>query len=87
MGGRPILKGRRRGDRILLMPAGDEFHQLRSVEGQAVDVGQLESSGFFDLVLYHPEDGMLRLPIARWEKIAVEIPRAVSSLARRHPAR
>jgi len=78
-----ILKGRQRKKRILFKPNEAEFHQLRTGDAHFVDVADLESSGVFNLVLYHPEDGMIRVPIASWEKTAVEIPCAAMSLPTR----
>jgi hypothetical protein len=67
IGGNPILDGRA-ADRTLLSATRAPLLRLAPSPGHYVDPDALGGSGTFDLVLVHPGDGMVRVPIANWTK-------------------
>jgi hypothetical protein len=76
----PVLKGLRQKNSIVLMPVKGILRRIRAGESSYVDIHKLKSSGIIKLVLQHPEDGVVGVPIAKWEKTTVEIPLAEKSL-------
>jgi len=67
VGGSEILEGQA-ADRTLLSATRAPVLKLAPSAGHYVDPDALGGSGTLDLVLAHPGDGMVRVPIADWTK-------------------
>jgi hypothetical protein len=67
LGGSEILAGQA-GERTLLSATRAPVLKLAPSAGHYVDPDALGDSGTLDLVLAHPGDGMVRVPIADWTK-------------------
>ena len=65
---------------IWLTPMRGQFRYIRTTESGFVDVDELPESGLVHLVADHWQDGVVNVPIAVWEKSALEMPHAENPL-------
>jgi len=71
LGGHLILSGSvTNGEAVLGVDHG-KLLQVTAIQSEPFDVAALPQSGSVDLVLEHPQDGLIRIPLSRWKKAPI----------------
>ena len=85
--GVPLFESTVEGGEVAFRTVHSSVLQITAGESRPVDVEAMPDAGVVQLVFAHPEDGPLRIPIARWEKVPVRLPESSTPLAQRIPPR
>ncbi len=78
LGGKPVLQGKNgklvETEGLWLYPEGDHLRLPRAKVSGLVDLAALPEEGDVELVVEHWQDGVVRVPIARWHKRRLDPP-------------
>ena len=69
----PVLKGSLDEFGVALSPIRDVFRKFRVGRSYFADIDELDTADVFNLAVVHPDDGLIRVPLAKWRKAVIDI--------------